>query len=86
MSLDSAAVKSRALEVGFDLAGIACSSGSACASGSSEPSAALVAMGLPEEEISSSIRFSLGATTTAEEIAEAARRILAVCNRLRRVK
>jgi cysteine desulfurase len=76
----------QALVMAFDLAGIACSTGSACASGSSEPSAALAAMGLPEEEISSSIRFSLGATTMAEEIAEAARRILAVCNRLRRAK
>jgi cysteine desulfurase len=74
----------QALVMAFDLAGVACSTGSACASGSSEPSPALVGMGLPEEQISSSIRFSLGATTTAEEIAEAARRILAVCNRLRR--
>jgi cysteine desulfurase len=70
----------------LDLAGIACSTGSACASGSSEPSPTLVAMGLPEEVISSSLRFSLGATTTVEEIEEAARRILAVCNRLRREK
>jgi cysteine sulfinate desulfinase/cysteine desulfurase-like protein len=43
-------------------------------------------MGLPEEQISSSIRLSLGAMTTAEEVAEAGRRILAVCNRLSREK
>jgi cysteine sulfinate desulfinase/cysteine desulfurase-like protein len=43
-------------------------------------------MGLPPEQISSSVRFSLGATTTAEDIAEAARRILNVCNQLRRQK
>jgi cysteine desulfurase len=76
----------QALVMGFDLAGVACSTGSACASGSSEPSPALVAMGLPEEQISSSIRLSLGAMTTAEEVAEAGRRILAVCNRLSREK
>jgi len=74
----------QALVMALDLAGVACSTGSACASGSSEPSPALVAMGLTEEVISSSVRFSLGATTTAAEIEEAARRILGVCNRLRR--
>ncbi len=74
----------QALVMALDLAGIACSTGSACASGSSEPSPALVAMGLPEEQISSSVRFSLGAATTPADIDEAARRILNVCNNLRR--
>jgi cysteine desulfurase len=63
------------LLVAFDLAGIACSTGSACASGSSEPSPVLKAMGLPPEVIASSLRFSVGVTTTAEEIDEAVRRI-----------
>ncbi|HEX6962640.1 MAG TPA: cysteine desulfurase family protein [Lacipirellula sp.] len=76
----------QALVMALDLAGVACSTGSACASGSSEPSPTLLAMGLPEEVISSSIRFSLGAMTTVAEIDEAAGRILAVCNRLRREK
>lgn len=74
----------QALAMALDLAGVACSTGSACASGSSEPSPALVAMGLPEAQISSSVRFSLGATTTPADIDEAARRILNVCNHLRR--
>jgi cysteine desulfurase len=74
----------QALVMALDLAGVACSTGSACASGSSEPSPTLLAMGLPEEQISSSVRFSLGATTTAQEIDEAARRILSVVHRLRR--
>jgi len=74
----------QALVMALDLAGIACSTGSACASGSSEPSPTLLAMGLPEAVISSSVRFSLGATTTADGVEEAARRILSVCNRLRR--
>jgi cysteine desulfurase len=74
----------QALAMALDLAGVACSTGSACASGSSEPSPALVAMGLPGEQISGSIRFSLGATTTPAEIDEATRRILNVVNRLRR--
>jgi cysteine desulfurase len=74
----------QALVMALDLAGVACSTGSACASGSSEPSPALVAMGLPEGQISSSVRFSLGAQTTPQEIDESARRILNVCNHLRR--
>jgi cysteine desulfurase len=74
----------QALAMAFDLAGVACSTGSACASGSSEPSPALVAMGLPQEQISSSIRFSLGAATTRAEVDEAARRIVSVVKRLRR--
>ncbi len=73
----------QALAMALDLAGVACSTGSACASGSSEPSPALVAMGLPDEQISGSIRFSLGATTTPADIEEATRRILSVVNRLR---
>jgi cysteine desulfurase len=76
----------QALVMALDLAGVACSSGSACASGSSEPSPTLLAMGLPEEQISASVRFSLGASTTAAEIDEAARRILNVCNNLRRAE
>jgi cysteine desulfurase len=72
------------LAIALDLEGVACSTGSACASGSSEPSPALVAMGLPKEQISASIRLSLGATTTAAEVDEGARRILSVVNRLRR--
>jgi cysteine desulfurase len=76
----------QALVMALDLAGVACSSGSACASGSSEPSPTLLAMGLPEEQISASVRFSLGAGTTLAEIDEAARRILNVCNNLRRAE
>ncbi len=68
----------QALVMALDLAGIACSTGSACASGSSEPSPTLVAMGLADELVGSSIRFSLGATTTAGEIDEAIKRIVGV--------
>ena len=73
----------QALVVALDLAGVACSTGSACASGSSEPSPVLVAMGCPAAVTSSSLRFSLGAPTTAAEVDEAAARILRVCTGLR---
>jgi cysteine desulfurase len=68
----------------LDLAGVACSTGSACASGSTDPSTTLVAMGCPQELLSSSLRFSLGATTTLEETDRAASRILKTCNDLGR--
>jgi cysteine desulfurase len=68
----------QALMMALDLAGVACSTGSACASGSSEPSPTLVAMGCSKSLVQGSLRFSLGATTTQAEVAEAARRILRV--------
>jgi cysteine desulfurase len=64
------------LVMALDLAGVACSTGSACASGSSEPSRTLLAMGLPQAIVEGAVRFSVGATTTGLEVAEAARRIL----------
>lgn len=74
----------QAMLMALDLAGVACSTGSACASGSSEPSPVLLAMRLEEGVISGALRLSLGATTTPAEIDEAARRILRVVNDLRR--
>jgi cysteine desulfurase len=76
----------QALVMALDLAGVACSTGSACASGSSEPSPTLVAMGLPKAVIDSAIRLSLGAFTTADEIAAAARRISSVVKHLKSAK
>ncbi len=70
----------QALFIALDLAGVYCSTGSACSSGSSEPSPTLVAMDLPREIVSSSLRFSLGATTTAAEIDKALARVAQVLN------
>ncbi len=76
----------QSLFLALDQAGVACSAGSACASGSSEPSPALVAMGCNEAVFGSALRFSLGATTTADVVDEAVRRILRCCNDLGRQK
>jgi cysteine desulfurase len=70
------------LRMALDLAGVACSVGAACASGSTELSPTLRAMDLPKELVASSLRFSLGATTTAAEIDEAVRRIVRVCREI----
>jgi cysteine desulfurase len=61
-----------AVAMALDLAGLACSVGSACVSGSNEVSHVLSAMGYPEEEARGALRFSLGRTTTAWDIGEAA--------------
>jgi cysteine desulfurase len=76
----------QALFMALDQVSVACSTGSACASGSSETSPVLLAMGCDNAVLTSALRFSLGATTTAADIDEAARRILRCCNNLRRVK
>ena len=67
-----------ALLMQLDLAGVCASLGSACASGSTRPSPTLVAMRVPDDRLRSSVRFSLGATTTEAEIDEAVARIVGV--------
>lgn len=52
----------------LDAAGVECSTGSACTSGVPEPSHVLLAMGVPEELARGSLRFSLGRTSTFEDV------------------
>jgi cysteine desulfurase len=52
--------------------GVICSSGSACAAGSDEPSHVLTAIGVPAELAQTAVRFTLGAETTQDDVAEAA--------------
>lgn len=62
-------VESEQLLMRLDVDGIAVSAGSACASGAIEPSHVIAALGLPEPWLRGVIRFSLGRSTTEEEIA-----------------
>jgi cysteine desulfurase len=71
-----------ALLIQLDLAGIAVSLGSACASGSTRPSPTLMAMRVPDDRLRSSVRLSLGAATSADEIEEAIIRIVHVTRAL----
>src|SRR5699024_2464606 len=64
------------------LSGVAASSGSACTSASVAPSYVLKAMGLNAADAHSSLRFSLGRYTTAEEVAQAAAIIIETVDRL----
>lgn len=59
---------SEALLMHLDLAGIACSSGSACSTGAVEPSHVLTAMGVPRELGVSALRFSFGKDSTLEDV------------------
>ena len=72
-----------ALVIALDLRGVACSTGAACSSGAVEPSHVLLAIGLSPDEARSSLRFSLGRTTTAAEIDRAADIIPPAVERLR---
>jgi cysteine desulfurase len=71
------------LLMALDLAGVACSTGSACSSGSLLPSPVLCAMGVPNDVLRSAIRFSFTAERTPDEIAAAARRISECVGRVR---
>ena len=53
----------------LDAEGIACSTGSACSAGVQRPSHVLIAMGLSEDETTSTLRFSLSHLNTINEIA-----------------
>ncbi len=54
--------------IGFDLAGIAVSSGSACSSGKVQPSHVLEAMGFPPKLAQGAVRLSLGWSTSEADI------------------
>jgi len=59
------------LLMALDARGVCASAGAACHSGGVEPSAVLSAMGVSRELAVSAIRFSLGRTTTADDIERA---------------
>lgn len=67
----------------LDMKGVASSTGSACQAGSAEASHVLLAMNLPQEKAHASLRFSLGHSTTAEEIREACGIIIDTVAKLR---
>ena len=52
----------------LDMEGIACSTGSACSAGVHRPSHVLMALGLTEDETTSSLRFSVGDSNTESDI------------------
>ncbi|MCI5494345.1 MAG: cysteine desulfurase NifS [Lachnospiraceae bacterium] len=61
-------VEGESLLIMLDMKGICASSGSACTSGSLDPSHVLLAIGLPHEIAHGSLRLTLGADTTKEDV------------------
>ena len=56
------------LLIALDIEGVAVSTGSACSSGTGLPSPVLRAMGIPNDKINSSIRFSLGSSISKSDL------------------
>jgi cysteine desulfurase NifS len=61
-------IRGESLVLLLDQKGISLSAGSACKSGNTNPSHALLALGLSEDEAHCTVRFSLGISTTKEDI------------------
>jgi cysteine desulfurase len=78
-------VESESMLYLLDTHNVCVSAASACASGAMEPSHVLEAMGLDRGLIKGSLRFSLGHTTTAEDISVAAASTIAAAHRLLQV-
>ncbi len=76
-------IEGEAILLHLDGAGIAASSGSACTSGSLDPSHVLLAIGLKHEDAHGSIRFTLGDTTTKEDIDYTIRVLKKIVSKLR---
>jgi cysteine desulfurase len=68
----------------LDANGIACSTGSACTAGVAEPSHVLLAMGADDSRARGSLRFSLGHTSTQQDVDALAAVIGEVVDRARR--
>ncbi|MEG2188787.1 MAG: cysteine desulfurase NifS [Christensenella sp.] len=69
----------------LDMAGISCSSGSACASGSLESSHVLLGMGIPPEIAKGALRFTMGETTTKEQVDYTVNELVELTERLRKI-
>lgn len=78
-------LESEAVLIGLSELDVCAAAGSACSSGSIEPSPVILAAGIPEALAHGTVRFSLGAATTAQEVDEAAKRVAQVVARLARV-
>ena len=68
LSVSIPGTDSEAMLMHLDLAGIACSAGSACTTGATDPSHVLTAMGVPPELGIAALRFSFGRSSEAADV------------------
>jgi cysteine desulfurase len=78
-------IEGEPLVIALDLRGFAISSGSACSSGAVEPSHVLRAIGLSDRQARSSVRISLGASNTVEQVDALVEAIVDSVTLLRRI-
>ncbi len=78
-------IEGESIVASLDAKGIECSTGSACSSKSMEPSHVLLAMGQNHETAQGSIRFSLGRTTTKEDIDAVLKELPPIVEKLRKM-
>lgn len=76
---------SETLLMHLDLAGVACSSGSACTTGSVEPSHVLSAMGIARDFAIGAVRFSLGRSSSEADIDRVAAVFPGIVEKVRRL-
>lgn len=79
-------LRGEALVRALDVEGLAVSTGAACSEGTSTPSHVLEAMGLAPDLAAAGVRFSLGASTTEQEIAQAVEVVARVVERMRKAE
>ena len=85
LSVSFKGLNEESIIVNLDLKGIFASAGSACSSGSIESSHVLEAMGVSKEWIKSSIRFSLGSSTTDRDISYCLKEVPNIIEHLRSI-
>lgn len=83
VNLSFKGIEGESMILSLDLRGIAASSGSACTSGATEPSHVLTAMKIPDVVAQSSIRFSMGRSTTKEQLNYIIKELIPIVERLR---
>ncbi len=82
INLSLPVLTSEAALYNLDMAGIACSSGSACTAGSLDPSHVLMAMGLSQKQARGALRFTFSRDTTQEEVRQTAQVLADIAGRL----
>ncbi len=85
LSVSFEGAEGEAILLYLDMEGIAISTGSACASGSLDPSHVLLAIGLSAERAHGSVRFSMGRSTTEEDIDYVLSKLPMVIDKIRKM-